>query len=69
MEKAGRRPLLLLPMCAMVVSFLILTICLNLLNNPDYEVNIHVLVHYEHIFFALVLNTASMKFTRITFIA
>ena len=67
MEKAGRRPLLLLPMCAMVVSFLILTICLNLLNNPDYEVSIH--LHYEHILYALDLNTASMKLTRITFIA
>lgn len=36
MEKAGRRPLLLFPMCGMVVSFIVLTICLNLLNNPDF---------------------------------
>ena len=40
MEKAGRRPLLLFPMCGMVVSFIVLTVCLNLLNNPDYEVSV-----------------------------
>ena len=39
MEKAGRRPLLLFPMCGMVVSFIVLTICLNLLKNPDFEVS------------------------------
>lgn len=37
MDKAGRRPLLLYPMCVMVVSFIVLTVCLNLLKNPDLE--------------------------------
>lgn len=37
MEKAGRRPLLLFPMCGMVLSFIVLTICLNLLKNPAFE--------------------------------
>ncbi|KAL4220892.1 Solute carrier 2 [Mactra antiquata] len=37
MEKAGRRPLLIWPMCGMVVSFIVLTICLNLLVSGDYD--------------------------------
>ncbi|KAL8601881.1 hypothetical protein ACOMHN_020616 [Nucella lapillus] len=34
-EKVGRRPLLLWPMCGMCISFVLLTIFLNLLNRPE----------------------------------
>ncbi|XP_052761204.1 solute carrier family 2, facilitated glucose transporter member 1-like isoform X2 [Mya arenaria] len=37
MEKLGRRPLLIFPMCGMVISFLVLTICLTLLQSGDYD--------------------------------
>lgn len=35
MEKLGRRPLLLWPMCVMTVSFVCLTIFLNLMSKPE----------------------------------
>lgn len=38
MEKAGRRPLLLWPMCVMAISFIVMTIFLSLMNRyPDLE--------------------------------
>ncbi|XP_045161537.2 solute carrier family 2, facilitated glucose transporter member 5-like isoform X2 [Mercenaria mercenaria] len=37
MEKLGRRPLLIFPMCGMVLSFLVLTISLNLLQSGNFD--------------------------------
>ncbi|XP_052274456.1 solute carrier family 2, facilitated glucose transporter member 1-like isoform X4 [Dreissena polymorpha] len=37
MEKLGRRPLLIWPMCGMVVSFIVLTVCLSLLQSGNYQ--------------------------------
>lgn len=37
MEKLGRRPLLIWPLCGMIASFIALTVCLNLLQDPAYE--------------------------------
>lgn len=37
MEKLGRRPLLIWPMCGMVISFVALTISLNLLQSDSYS--------------------------------
>ena len=39
MEKLGRRPLLIFPMGGMVLSFLVLTVSLNLLTSGDFEVS------------------------------
>ena len=39
-EKVGRRPLLIYPMCGMVVSFIFLTICLHFLKNPAYAISV-----------------------------
>ncbi|WAR14416.1 GTR1-like protein [Mya arenaria] len=37
MEKLGRRPLLIFPMGMMVASFVVLSVCLNLLQSGNYE--------------------------------
>ncbi|XP_045161535.2 solute carrier family 2, facilitated glucose transporter member 1-like [Mercenaria mercenaria] len=36
MEKLGRRPLLIWPLCGMIASFIALTVCLNLLQDDAY---------------------------------
>lgn len=43
MEKLGRRPLLIWPLCGMIASFIALTVCLNLLQNDAYEAQKNVL--------------------------
>ncbi|KAH9510278.1 Solute carrier 2, facilitated glucose transporter member 3 [Bulinus truncatus] len=42
MEKAGRRPLLLYPMVVMLISFIIMTIFLNLQESPDLAESRHI---------------------------